>query len=555
MGLNITDFYPEKGQFGIDDSVSFLVETNEADLDTFSLHIKVIHFDKVVYTNEFILKDLEQVNGRMRITLPSFDVGGYGVKLIQTNEGESQVLKSAFDVASDHKAVPRYGFLSDFNVEDEKDSEDIHSMLKLHINLVQFYDWMYRHDTLVSEDSIYTDLMGKNISNKAIKNKIELCKSHGMVPMAYGAVYAASEEFYRQHKKWAFLDSCEKPVKFIDLFYIMNIEASCGWHQHIVSEYEKAITVMGFEGIHMDTYGYPKVAYSSMGTRITLDAALPELIDSTKSRLNTIDGHNTVIFNNVGNWPVYATAATNQDIMYVEVWEPYVTYEHIQRIILESAALTNKSMIISAYLKPFMQVDQVGAANALKLMTACVAANGATHLIMGEDQKVLTQGYYVDHYDISDGLFGDMRGYYDLIVRYSELLFNKSLKDVSMTHSYGDNEEYVFEGLPVSACGQSGKIWTVIREDHSCKLISLINLIGNDNLWNEAKNQPIPQHNLNITIQIGKELEGVYTMTPGNPAMKNVPYTVKEEERGKVLHMNIDDIGVWRMIVVRTKTW
>jgi len=44
-----------------------------------------------------------------------------------------------------------------------------------------------------------------------------------MESIAYGAVYAASKDFYEKHKEWAFYNSNQEVFKFIEVFYIMNI--------------------------------------------------------------------------------------------------------------------------------------------------------------------------------------------------------------------------------------------------------------------------------------------------------------------------------------------
>ena len=51
-------------------------------------------------------------------------------------------------MVSDRRTEIRYGFLSDFSSGDG-DRLDVEWMRDLHLNAVQFYDWMYRHDRLL----------------------------------------------------------------------------------------------------------------------------------------------------------------------------------------------------------------------------------------------------------------------------------------------------------------------------------------------------------------------------------------------------------------------
>lgn len=83
----------------------------------------------------------------------------------------------------------------------------------------------------------------------------------GMKTLGYGAVYAASESYYREHPEQALYTSCGEPFRFIDIFYIMNIKNDNPWHYHIIEEYAEAVKKAGFDGIHMDTYGFPRLHF------------------------------------------------------------------------------------------------------------------------------------------------------------------------------------------------------------------------------------------------------------------------------------------------------
>lgn len=553
----VKDIYPNKGQFLINDKIELVMEFDKVSTDkSIRINMKVKHMDEEIFADDTLIKQFEiNANKDRIIELPSLEVGGYGTEIsVYIGDEPVQICHTAFDVAKNHKDLPRYGFLSGFSKVDENDSSDILSMKKLHINLVQFYDWMYRHDSLVSEENEYTDLMGKEMSKVAVMNKIDLCHKNGMKTMAYGAIYAASKAFYDKHQSWGLNDSNGQPITFIDIFYIMNVCEASPWHQHIIDEYKTAIEKLDFDGIHMDTYGFPKKGYSNSDEQdrlIELDKEFPVLINHTKEQLTHCKEDVMIIFNNVGNWPVYSTAHTKQDMVYIEVWEPYRTYEHIQRIIREARSFTNKPIIISAYLKPFMYGKHEEAGYALKLMTACVVANGASHLIMGENQGVLTQGYYVDHYHLEDDLYTEIRKYYDFMIRYSELFYDQTLIDVSMTHAYGDNREYVISGASCSPSADANKLWTVIRENQYTKLISLINLIGSDNLWNEPKVNPDAIHELTLEIQLEKEVTQVFVTSPEKQSLVNAPYQVCQGERGSLLTMTVKDLDIWTVVLIR----
>lgn len=66
---------------------------------------------------------------------------GYGVDiLVYCNEQLVQEYSTAFDVVSDWRKTPRYGFLCDFHPSQQGDVADVLTMRKFHVNMVQFYD-------------------------------------------------------------------------------------------------------------------------------------------------------------------------------------------------------------------------------------------------------------------------------------------------------------------------------------------------------------------------------------------------------------------------------
>ncbi len=103
------------------------------------------------------------------------------------------------------------------------------------------------------------------------------------------------------------------PLRFIGVFAIMNLES--GWAEHIVSQY-RAVVQVGFDGIHMDTYGFPKTALDASGGTVHLEDDFAPLIQRTRGVLPEA----TLVFNNVGGWPVERTMESSVDAVYIEVW-------------------------------------------------------------------------------------------------------------------------------------------------------------------------------------------------------------------------------------------
>lgn len=548
------DLFPAKTQFLTGENVDLILETakeqwEQAEVSVFRL-------------NDLVLRQSRRPEGgRALLRLGSFDspFAGYGVSVRLTGGGRTAVLETAFDVTDRPKRSLRYGFVSDFTPEDA-DNGAMDWLRKCHINMVQFYDWSYRHDSLVSDSENYRDMMGKAISRSTVLGKVRRAKELGMHPIAYGAVYAASREFFEQHQDWAFYNSAQQPFVFIDVFYIMNIQAGSPWRDHIIGEYRKALEKMGFSGIHMDTYGFPKTAFSHRKEGpewVRLDWELPTLIEETREKLSRGGADPYLIFNNVGNWPTYSTAAAPQDAVYIEVWEPYDRYCHIARLIDDAkAAGGGKQVILAAYLTPFRTEERHRAMNAARLLTAAIVSQGATHLLLGENRAVLTQGYYSDYTRLEEEEAGLLRRYYDFLVRYLELFYDDGLQTVSMTHTGWDNYEYRCLNVPASAWGEAGKLWMIARERKERKLLSFVNLCGcDDDHWDRGKPEPKVQQGVRVKVQVDFPVKGIYTASPDGPSLaaQEVPYSVENSEKGCFVEFELSGVELWRIVWIEMK--
>ena len=177
------DFYPIKAQYYAGEEIKLRIESDpdsydEAEIRIFSLE-KMIEKMEIVIEKEVTDVAVEYIGS----------AGGYGAEIVLRGKKDDVYLETAFDIAEDVNTSLRYGFLSDFG-ERDIDSEAVSWLRKLHINVIQYYDWSYRHDDLVSKEQQYTDMMGKKISMDTVRKKIREASAYGMRSVAYGAVYA-----------------------------------------------------------------------------------------------------------------------------------------------------------------------------------------------------------------------------------------------------------------------------------------------------------------------------------------------------------------------------
>ena len=480
------------------------------------------------------------------------DAGGYGVDAVV----DGVAVSTAFDVVNDWRERIRYAFLSDFSGGDKDDGSDIAWLAKSHFNAAQFYDWMYRHESLLPLEPEYIDPLGRELSYPAVQSKISGCRSAGIAPVAYGAIYAASHAFWEEHKKWGLYSKDGRPMTFGGWLRFMDISQNSPWRGHIVSEFREAAERAGFMGIHMDTYGFPKNAYNADGAPVDLAAEFPTLIAEVKEGLQAVNSDNGVIFNCVGNWPAGPVAKSPVDAVYIEVWPPYERYAHLVSLIRSGLTFgQRKPVILAAYMSPFKSArtpDEIMAAeNALLLAYSVIHASGGTQLTLGENACVLCDPYYADHRTLRPGFLPELQRYLDHTVRMSELMDMRMVEDITAEFTGGINTEFQFGG---SVCGpfpEAGIVWTVVGRTKGKYIIQLVNLTGLEHdFWDKPQQKPEIVNGLCVEALVDHEVRGVYAASPdsndGRP--RSLSYTPKQTERGQAVCFTVPSVVIWTTV-------
>ncbi len=560
------DVYPDKAQYRPNEDGNIIVEL----LASSNLNISVVasflllHQMEWEKTIETTIDADQQTFLKIPFKAANEEWQCYGVDVVIKEEQEIIASSStAFDIADHWRRAPRYGFLSDFNKEEEGNLEDVDHLNKFHLNIIQFYDWMYRHDDLIPPSEEFVDPMGRHLSYKVIKEKISAIQQKGMAAMAYGAIYASLKDFHQTHEEWGLYRNDGVPYHLIDIFYIMDISPDSKWNDHIIAEFKKVIEA-GFDGIHMDQYGFPKKAYRNVkGEKELVDLAkcYPTLINETKKHLLEVNKEVGLIFNNVSNYPVHTTAKSNQDAVYIEVWPPVIHLRELKGLIDRGRELSHKHVILSAYLPDFKHPEEDNlkyAENGAILTMATIFASGGYHLLLGEDNKVLTEAYYPSYGMMRESFIKEVRSYYDFIVRFGTLLYDHALVDLSMTYTDGINTEIQFKGdAPFSPNGDINTVWTIIKELPNYQIIHLINLVSLENdYWENGKSQrPIIQENIECTVLMEKEIAGVYLTSPDFDSIKprKLEYEIVDHEHGKGIRFQIPKLSIWDMVYIETK--
>lgn len=426
--------------------------------------VRLLHLDRVV---------AETTAGGVA-AFPPQPPGGYGV--------EADGAASALDVLADPLERLRYGFLTDFS-PDRAPEDAVDTVRRLHLNAVQFYDWMYRHARLLPPTDVFDDALGRRLSLETVRRFVSALRKAGSLSMGYAAVYAVGADEWPDWSDAGLQHAGGEAWKLGEDFLTIVDPTDARWLAHFTHELARARDTVGFDGFQLDQYGWPKRAFRTDGGVVDLAAAFPALVDHLAAELPGT----RLVFNNVNDFPTWGTACAAVDAVYIEVWAPHTSLGELARVI-ERAHLfaPQKSVVVAAYLASFTQAGQ-------DVLLASVFSHGATAILHGEAVGVLTDPYFVRHGELDPAGFETTRRYYDFAVRYGDLLFNRLAVDVSGTHVGGINEEVVVEApVPVSVTPQSGALWVRALELPDGLLLSLIDLSSHaDADWASPK-QPGP---------------------------------------------------------------
>lgn len=480
---------------------------------------------------------------------------GFGIEcnMIQGRQTVSTAT-NAFDVVDDYRLCPRYGFVSDFSLKDEKNFEDIAWLNKLHINVIQFYDWMYRQEKLLPETEYFEDSMGRKLSIIAVKNKILDAHKKNMKVTAYGAIYAASKNFYETHKEWGMYDNEDKEISLSEWFYLMDISSDGEWADYITNQFVEAIRELDFDGIHLDTYGFPKKYYTHSENRQLIDFSdvINGFINKVKDNVTKVKPSSILIYNNVNNFPTKSVVKSIIDAIYIEVWPPSTTYNHLYKLCSYVRAISNRPIILAAYIKPLAEDDSFENKEAtLLLASAVIFASGSYHLVMGGYQGALDDSYYAKYSLIENPL--GIRNYYDYITRFGHIFLDPELKDITMLLTGGINEEYKFVNCYTSVEPQSDKVWTLIKENKNYIIIHLINLTGISNVeWNTMKHNPCPVQNIEVDALIYDSIKAIHLTSPDLNGINqnNINYIQSLSNQGLRTQFIVPNLDIWATIFI-----
>lgn len=418
------------------------------------------------------------------IDIGQLPVGGYGFEL---KIGET-VTRTAVEVTENSRGRLRYGFVTDYSPERDLNAV-ADNIRRLHLSGIQFYDWAYRHADLLGGGENYTDALNQPISLQTVRDLVTTVREVGSSALGYAAVYAVGPNEWPQWQHRALITASGKPYGLGDFLFLLD-PASPDWIEHFTEELTKAVRQIGFDGFHLDQYGYPKNAVRADGANINMSASFGNIISKIRDALPT----QQLVFNNVNDFPTWVTVHSPQDAIYIEAWAPHVSLNSFAQVVNRAKNLAGaKPVVIAAY----QHVYDVAPTDASDLATAFSMAtlfsHGASQILVGEADRILVDPYYVRNLKIEKSTGDLLKSWYDFLVEHDELLLDPKIVEITGSYAgtYNDDCDVTFEQASVTESAEAGAVWRRITSTDNGLVVHLINLVGQDNtFWDVARNAP-----------------------------------------------------------------
>ena len=149
---------------------------------------------------------------------------------------------------------------------------------------------------------------------------------------AYAPIYAVDLPFAAAHPEMMMSRNDGQVQSFFDMIELAD-PASEEWRRHFAASYGAAADSIGFDGFHVDTYGYPRLAFDRQGEAIDMRAAYEGFLAFFRSARPA----DQISFNQVNGVPSAVKLPTGPGFRYCEVWRPNDEWRHLEALMDRSS--------------------------------------------------------------------------------------------------------------------------------------------------------------------------------------------------------------------------
>ena len=523
--MQIQKFTPTQGFFfpGRPIELNFTIESEHLDTVELVVTVSQLNLKRLTLRKEL---SLEAGKNRLIVKVPSpgDSPQSYGLKaeLYDSTGQLRDTSYTAVDTLERWTDFPRYGFITDFSPDRIDFDETISMLAAYHITGIQFYDWQYRHDSLVPPQDEFTDPLGRALSLPTVRKLVESAHARNIAAMPYLAVYAASLDFWEDHPDWQMYDENGNPLMFEDFLGLMNPSPGSPWIDHLSQQCKNTLEAVHFDGLHVDQYGEPRIAFDGSGIPVDLPQAFKSFVNKLKDEFFT----RAVVFNAVANWPIEELACSQADFVYIEIWPPDCRLQDLYRIVDNARKLSGgKPVVIALYLQADWPVN-------IRLANAIIMAAGGSRIELGEDGRLLSDPYFPKHEGRSLTLVQVMQNDQDFLVRYGQLLGPVAVNE----------EAYAVNFPPDTICS--------LRKNRNWWSVNVINLAGLElPRWDEKLPPPQHREEVIVSISVPDKPRSVWVASPDDstPEMRPLPFIFING----MVEVSLPKLFYWSMVIIQ----
>jgi dextranase len=378
-------------------------------------------------------------------------------------------------VAEHPGASPVMGFASTFTGDTGPAAEWLRA---LRCTVVQAYDWMASYSRPLPDADSWPDPLGRKVDLRALRALAAGLADGGAVLQAYAPVYAADHSFAAAHQDLRLYRGDGQPECLGDLLDIMN-PADERWRRHWISAHQAALAAVGFGGLHIDTYGYPRAATDHTGRPVSMERAYAAFLAEAATEFPAA----VTSFNQVNGVPSGLQLSSPRRLRYVEVWPPNRAWRHLEGLLARSSgpAQPGEAAVLAIYPPVWpAEAASLGRDSALRtvvLTEAIVTVLGAGLLVWGDDHGALRHPYYPDYERLTADEARAALHWHRFALRHRDL-FGPAV-DTSWQEIDDENGSVTVHGSAVpSPEPVGGTLFTRVARSEDLIAVSLIDLTG-----------------------------------------------------------------------------
>ncbi len=477
---------------------------------------------------------------------------------------------TAVDVSSTWTRYPRYGFISGYGRQmGDHAATIVRSLTGYHINSLQFYDWQFRHDEPVElvngkPADEWHDIAGRHCYAATISSLIAAAHKRGIACMNYNLIYGGWANYatlgispawglYRDREAQKQV-SLPMPAGWSTPSIQLFNPANKGWQNWLLSQEQLVFKTYQFDGWQADQVGNMGPLFTANGAPVTLWKTFAPFLAYARGTLNK-----AVIFNNVGGYGLYDTAAhSHEAVVYVECWSPdQRTYQQLQQVINDAHVWSGgKAVVLAAYMDRAasnrLAAKKPGRFNppGVLLTDAAIFASGATHIELGDNERLLGNEYFPNASLVAGKiLLATLKRWYT---------FQTANETVLQSGAVVQPVRVVIKSHPTNGTARPGTIWTFGARGKEWSTVQLINLLtASTDAWRDNSQDcktPMPTGPLHVRIYIhNQKVTAVYEGTPDSPtgALHRLRFKSGSSPVGRWITVTLPNLTYWDMLLLK----